>query len=51
MWFLFKAAFEYNKMIYFFVTKKLEALESGMCDIIKIRLKGRGGKRSGKGNP
>ncbi len=27
-----------------------EALESGMCDVIKIRLNRRDGRRSGKGN-
>ncbi len=31
-------------------TEFLEALESGMCDVIKIRLKGRDATRSGKGN-
>ena len=28
-----------------------EALVNDMCDVIKMRLKGRDGRRSGKGNP
>ena len=29
----------------------VEALESGMCEVIKIPLKRKDGRRSGKGNP
>ena len=31
--------------------KFFEALESGMCDVIKIRLNRKDGRRSGKENP
>ena len=34
-----------------FIFTKMEALDSGMCDGIKIRLKRRDERRSEKGNP
>ncbi len=52
-----KAIWNYIKHIWKIINKKIrkrriykESLESGMCDVIKIRLKRRDATRSGKGN-